>query len=137
MPGATPAATFVTNVIATLPPPGIVKLPHEGVGDAATGFNVVGRVEPPPSTIDDVLAKVMLGFAGKVSATTALDAGLLPAAFDTVIVYVAVPPAGTMGVDVDLVTVRTGKHALELPEPGICPAPRLTIWKPPEEDVEP
>src|ERR1700688_2216729 len=117
---------FATKVIATLPPPGMVKLPHEGVGDAAAGFNTEGRVEPPPSTIDDVLAKVMLGFAGKVSARTALDAALLPAAFDTVIVYVAVPPAGTMGVDVDLVTVRIGKHALELPEPGICPAVRLT-----------
>ncbi len=41
------------------------------------------------------------------------------------------------GVEVDLVTVSCGKHAVEEPEPVIWPAVRLTIWKPPTELVEP
>ena len=37
----------------------------------------------------------------------------------------------------DLVTVSTGKHAVDTPEPGMLPGPRFTMLNPPTDDVEP
>ncbi len=137
MPGAIPAAVLAANVSATLAPPGMLNVPHAGEVAPTAGSTVAVRVAPPASTGAVLLAKLMAGFAGSASARVTPVAVLLPAAFATVIVYVAGVPAAMNGVAVDLVTVSCGKHALEEPAPGIWLAERLTIWKPPTELVEP
>ena len=50
------ALVAARKVSATLPPPGIVKLDHAGEVAPTTGFVVLGRVAPPASTTDEVLA---------------------------------------------------------------------------------
>src|SRR3982751_557473 len=94
------------KVSATLPPPGIVKLDQAGEGAPTTGSEIVSPVAAP-----------------------------LPAALATLIVQVAGLPAATYCVLVDFVTVSCGKHAVELPAPGMLAALRLVIWNPPDDAV--
>ncbi|MBK7660958.1 MAG: hypothetical protein IPJ28_18430 [Betaproteobacteria bacterium] len=79
----------------------------------------------------------MFGAPGSASAIATPVAAPRPARFVAVIVQVAGAPAAMKGVDVDLATVICGKQAVVEPAPGICPAARVAIWKPPTDDEEP
>src|SRR5262245_6697349 len=137
MPVVTLAFVFARNVSATLPPPGIVNDDHAGEVAPTVGSVVVGLVAPPARLTVRLLRNVMLGLAGRTSVIVTPPAAPRPARLLTVIVYVAGDPAATYGVLVDLVTVSCGKHALVPGVPGMLLAGRFTIWKPPEEPVDP
>ena len=110
-------------MIVTEPPPGIVNVPHVGVGEAATGLTVAGRVAPP--AVATVVVEAYVNPAGNVSAIETFVAAARPAPLATVMAYVAVPPAPelmTSGVDVLLPTVNTGTHSVPLLVVGSAPS---------------
>ena len=80
------STVLATNVSATLPPPGMLNVPHEGDVAPAAGSTVAVRVAPPASTGAVLLAYVMFGFAGSTSESDTPVAVLLLAALATVIV---------------------------------------------------
>ena len=78
------AAIVALNVICTEPPPGIVKVPHEGLVAPTVGLVVAGRVAPPPRVTEPVDAYVKP--AGNASEIATLVAGPWPALLEAVIV---------------------------------------------------
>ena len=71
-------------MIATLPPPGIEKVPQAGVAEPAAGFVTAVRLAPPARTMP--LVDAYVSPAGSGSETTEPVAAARPAAFATVIV---------------------------------------------------
>ncbi len=84
--GGVAAAVFATNVSATLPPPGMSNVPHEGDVAPTVGSALAVRVAPPESTGAVLLAKARSGFAGSTSESATPVAVLLFAALATVMV---------------------------------------------------